>query len=311
MLLSNKNINIKNIVLYKICLKKYKKIENRIRRKAKKQKSKLLLLLIKIIFVILILLCIMLIIYKIYNKYKYIQDDLTIVSAYYKIKSKNKDEEYYDWIRNFVLLNKSIVFFSNKEFMPTLKQLRPKELHYKSVFIELEMEDFYSNITFYNDFKETFHRDPENKYHRVPLYLIWAEKASFVKKVILRNYFRSKCFYWVDAGYFRVNKNDMQKFVINNWPSTKQCFRDNRVLFGQVRSFSENEKKSIVNFDRYAHKRLKRKLNVIGGIFGGQKQNLLKFCDLYYDAIRLLLKINYLLVKIKIFLLMLLLLILM
>ena len=37
--------------------------------------------------------------------------------------------------------------------MPTLKQLRPKELHYKSVFIELEMEDFYSNITFYNDFK--------------------------------------------------------------------------------------------------------------------------------------------------------------
>ena len=65
MLLANKNINIKNIVIYKICLKKYKKIENRIRRKAKKQKSKLLLLLIKIIFVILILLYILFINYTI------------------------------------------------------------------------------------------------------------------------------------------------------------------------------------------------------------------------------------------------------
>ena len=154
MLLANKNNNnVKNIVIYKICLKKYKKIENRIRRKAKKQKSKLLLLLIKIIFVILILLYILLIIYKLYNKYKYIQDDLTIVSAYYKIKSKNKDEEYYDWIRNFVLLNKSIVFFTNKEFMPTIKKLRPKELYYKTVFIELEIEEFYSYKNFYNKFQ--------------------------------------------------------------------------------------------------------------------------------------------------------------
>ena len=283
--INNSNISLIND------LKKKKRFIRKKKSKKKSNKSKLKShIFLFIIFVILFIVGISLISYKLYNLYKYKQDDLTIVTAYYKIKSKFKAEVYYNWINNFVLLNKSIVFFSNKEFMPTLKQLRPKELHYKSVFIELEMEDFYSNITFYNDFKETFHRDPENKYHRVPLYLIWAEKASFVKKVILRNYFRSKCFYWVDAGYFRVNKNDMQKFVINNWPSTKQCFRDNRVLFGQVRSFSENEKKSIVNFDRYAHKRLKRKLNVIGGIFGGQKKNLLKFCDLYYDAIRLFIK---------------------
>ena len=100
--------------------------------------------------------------YGIFNMFKYQEDDLTLVSAYYRIKSKFTSNHYLNWLSNIVMLNKSFVFFTNKEFMPTLKLLRPKELHYKSVFIELEMEDFYSNITFYNDFKETFHRDPEN-----------------------------------------------------------------------------------------------------------------------------------------------------
>ena len=222
------------------------------------------------------------------NKYK--QDDLTLITAYYKIKSKHKPEEYYEWINNFVLLNKSIVFFSNKEFMPILKGLRPKELYYKTVFIELEMEEFYSYKNFYNEFKESFKIDEENTYHTVPLYLVWAEKATFVKKVISRNYFRSKCFYWVDVGFFRISRNEMQKFVINNWPSTTQCFRDNRLLLGQVKSFSESEKKDIINFDEYAHKRLRRYVNVVGTIFGGQEKNFLKFIDLYYAAIRLFIK---------------------
>ena len=104
---------------------------------------------------------------------------MTIVSAYYKIKSKNKDEEYYDWIRNFVLLNKSIVFFTNKEFMPTIKKLRPKELYYKTVFIELEIEEFYSYKNFYNKFQESFKIDFENIYHTVPLYLIWQKNQLF------------------------------------------------------------------------------------------------------------------------------------
>ena len=47
-------------------------------------------------------------------KLKYEQDDLTIVTAYYKIKSKHSVEEYLNWINNIVLLNKSIVFSPTK-----------------------------------------------------------------------------------------------------------------------------------------------------------------------------------------------------
>ena len=261
-------------------------------KEKKKSRKFLLFLFIKFFSLFFILLLFIFINYKLNNTYKYKQDDITIISAYYKMKSKHKFEDYYNWINNFVLLNKSIVFFSNKEFMPIIKELRPKEFYYKTIFIELEMEEFYSYKNFYKDFEEALKIDLERRYHSVPLYLIWAEKASFVKQVILQNYFRSKCFYWVDAGYFRMNKNDMQKFVINGWPSTKQCFRDNRVLFGQVKEYSESDMKNIINFDRAAHRKLKRNTNVIGGIFGGQKINVLKFIDLYYNAIRLFIKHN-------------------
>ena len=65
------------------------------------------------------------------------------------MKSKHSSEKYLQWISNFVLLNKSLVFFTSKEFMPIIKKLRPKELYYKTKFIELEIEDFYTYKNFY------------------------------------------------------------------------------------------------------------------------------------------------------------------
>ena len=56
------------------------------------------------------------------NTIQYQQDNLTIVSAYYKIKSKRKPRQYKDFLHNFIMLNKSIVFFTNKRFMSRLKK---------------------------------------------------------------------------------------------------------------------------------------------------------------------------------------------
>ena len=241
------------------------------------------------IFIFIIYISIVIVFNKYIKNYKYKQDDLTLVSAYYKIKSKHLPEEYLKWLNNLVMLNKSFVFFTSKKFMHTLKKMRPKELYYKTVFIELEIEDFYSYIYFYKQFKHSFQIDIENSYHTIPLYLIWAEKCMFLKKAILNNYFNSKCFYWIDAGYFREDKKNMRKYL-NNWPSTKKCFKDNRLLMGQVKNFSEIEKKNIVNFDYAAHKRLERHLNVAGNFFGGQIRNTIKFINFYYEALRLFIK---------------------
>ena len=115
------------------------------------------------------------------------KDDLTIVTAYYKIKSKHSFPEYLRRLKNFVKLNHSIVFFASKTFIKIIKRMRPRNLHYKTIFIEMEMEDFYSYKNFRKEFNESFYIDIENSYHTFPLYLVWAEKCSFLKKAIINN----------------------------------------------------------------------------------------------------------------------------
>lgn len=215
----------------------------------------------------------------------YQQDDLTLVTAYYRIKSKHTPEEYLAWIKKFVLLNKSIVFFSNKEFMPTLKELRPIELHKKSVFIEIEMEDFYSYKNFFDSFTELYKDDFEKNIHNVLLYTIWAEKCTFLKKAITQNYFRSKCFYWIDIGYFSDDNVNMTN-LINDWPKLDQCFGDEKIIMGTVRNYTESEKENFVKFDPGEHYRFPRTINTCGCFFGGQIKNTLKFIEYYYDAVR-------------------------
>lgn len=245
------------------------------------------------IFTIIIFIHLSIFIYLFENKnnderIEYSHDELTIVSAYYKIKSKFKHSVYLDWIKNFIMLNKSMVIFTNNKFIPHLKKLRPKKFHNKTVFLELEMEDFYSYKNFYDKFKESFKIDFEKKYHTIPLYLIWAEKCNFMKIAIQNNYFRSKCFYWIDIGYFR-EQGDIDKYS-NNWPSLKKCLGDKRLLMGQVNNFSSIEKEKILRFDFDAHIRLRKNYNVIGGIFGGQYENIFKFINLYYATLRLFIK---------------------
>ena len=218
---------------------------------------------------------------------KFKQDDLTIVTAYYKIKSKHLYSEYLKRLKDFVKLNHSIVFFTSKTYINTIKKMRPKNLYYKTIFIEMELEDFYSYKKFGKEFNESFYIDRENSYHTVPLYLIWAEKCSFLKKAILNNYFNSKCFYWVDAGLF-MKPHLIDKYI--NWPSTKKCFENPRVLINSIRKINNSERKDILNFDLKAHKQFQRKTNVAGGIFGGQPKYLLKFIYYYYYTIKLFIR---------------------
>lgn len=225
---------------------------------------------------------------KNYETFSLQQDDLTIVSAYYKIKSKRKPRQYKDWLNNFLVINQSIVFFTNKKNIQLIKTIRPKQFYNKTVFIEKEIEEFYSYNNFKNEFEESFKFDFEKRYHTVSLYLIWAEKCYFLKKAILNNYFNSSCFYWIDAGYFRKS-NEIHKYL-NNWPSTKKCYEDPRILMGLVNDFDDLEKRKIINFDIQAHQRLQKFHNVIGGIFGGKKINILKFIEYYYSTIRLFIK---------------------
>ena len=137
---------------------------------------------------------------------QYTQDNVTLVSAFYIMKSKFSLYTYIKWLNNLLQLNSSIVFFTEKAFMKIAKNLRPKNLYNKTIFIEMEMKDFFSYFKYGKYFIKSFEIDLENGYHTIPLYLIWAEKCMFLKKVIQHNFFFFFCFYWIDSGWFRKSE---------------------------------------------------------------------------------------------------------
>lgn len=215
-------------------------------------------------------------------------DDVTIVSAYFKIISKHSFSEYSEWISNFLQINRSMVFFIDSLYYQEIISKRPKEYRDKTIWIKTTLTDFYSYKNYFNEFNQTYNIDLEKSIHSVPLYLIWAEKVNFVKIAILKNFYKSKCFYWFDAGCFR-DRNNIKNYI-NGWPSEEKCFEDGRVLFNEVINYSNFFKDKIISFDIEAHNFWRKYCNVDGSSFGGQTDYLLKFNSLYYKTLNSFLK---------------------
>ena len=102
--------------------------------------------------------------------------------------------------------------------------------------------------------------------------MIWAEKVHFVKCAIEMNPFQSDSFLWVDIGCFREPS-------VLQWPN--KALIPKKVLTLLVTPFEEEElqctKETLPSF---------LTTNRIGAtIFGGGKEALLRYHDLYYEMV--------------------------
>ena len=211
------------------------------------------------------------------------QDNITIVTGYQRIKSKHRFSLYNDWITNLLKINKSLIFFVDRTIAKKIINKRPKEYLNKTIWILVSIEEFYSYKNFFKEFKQSHLIDIESFRHNAILYTTWAEKCIFLKAAAIKNYFNSKCFYWVDAGNFR-NSSNIQNYI--NWPSTKKCFEDGRVVINEKKKVSNYIKNGLKRFDIKIHKEFQRNYNVDASTFGGQRNYVIQFSDAYYDTIR-------------------------
>lgn len=118
----------------------------------------------------------------------YKQDNITLVTALYMIKSKRSIKYYINWMDKLLKINASFIFYAHKSLIDIAKEMRPLNLLNKTNFIVLEMDEFYSYKKFGLEFQETFKLELEHKdLLHPPLYLVWAEKCSFLKKAIKNN----------------------------------------------------------------------------------------------------------------------------
>lgn len=240
-----------------------------------------------LIFLNIELLIIYLLPFKLIRK-KYPQDNITLVTALFKIESnRHYFKEYLNWVNNLLSINSSIVFFIDKEIASQIKYKRPDIYRNKTIWIEEKLSNLYSYKHFKKEFIETYKIDKSKKIHNVELFTIWAEKCFFLKKCIYNNYFNSKCFYWIDAGYFR--EKNMTNYL-NNWPSIKKCNNDPRVIINGIRIIKNEEMQGLKSFDNKTHYSFMNNINVGAALFGGNSHYLLRFIYLYYKTLKLFIK---------------------
>lgn len=201
----------------------------------------------------------------------------TIVTAYYRVKSKHSNAEYDEWIKTFAgTLENPVVFFGEAEWCKKFKAMRgDKPTRCVTLpFSELPC----AGLT---DWNEVWQNDKFKHLHTPDLYVVWNSKPSLVKNAISLNPFSSEIFAWVDVGCFRI-KNEASLF--RQWPTDAKLatVRHNRITLLQVEPFLANDSildKNGLPADFHGANRIG------GGIMVGNQSAWLAWEEAYYDML--------------------------
>ena len=190
--------------------------------------------------------------------------DVTVVTAFYPMKSKFQPTQYIDWIKPFWSQVKcNTVFFTSEEYAPYIQSIC-------SLSIKVITMDF-SEIEAYKKFSKDFWLGEEEKDHETnhsaDLYAIWYEKKEFVKKAIVMNLFLTNKFVWCDAGICRSEGwiPHIQLFPLSH------KIPEDKFLILKITDFEKEED-------------LKFKNSVGGGILAGTKEKWFEFSE-QYDSV--------------------------
>lgn len=167
--------------------------------------------------------------------------ELTIVTAYYNIKSKFPNDTYIGWMRKMLhSIQAPIVIYTDKNSRDILeKECLCSTRQYRTQIIEVEINDMRA-YQFKDQFNQTYQIDLYKDKHSTELYMIWAEKSEMIRKVAEDNPFKSDVFLWCDIGYFRDVKDIS---TLSLWPSTKnlEVDRVNMLLLEPFKEGDQNE----------------------------------------------------------------------
>lgn len=145
---------------------------------------------------------------------------VTVVSAYYEIPSKHSPAEYLQWTEHLVRIDCHLVLFCEGAMnCGRFRRLRPDDPTCLVIEWPLAQTDMASLESMWRD---QITKDPEFHLHRSHwLYIVWAQKAWFVKKAEELDPFGSDLFLWMDAGAFR----DPARLPLfeKGWPSLERA----------------------------------------------------------------------------------------
>ena len=190
---------------------------------------------------------------------------VTIVSCYYRVKSKHSHSKYNEWIRIFLSnLRNNIVIFTSDDLVDYLKQIGRANTNMLIITKEFEDIDIFKQ---YNIWDQQYDMDPQKNIRTKECYVIWNSKMNFLKEAIELNPFKSDKFVWTDIGCLRDKRYCN---YIANYPLYKNI---------------SNDKLDIVLIKPYTNLNqsvFQNEVHLAGAIFGSSKEILLKIIPLYY-----------------------------
>jgi hypothetical protein len=131
---------------------------------------------------------------------------VTIVTAYFKMPSKEPPEQYDKWMANMLGVNDAMVLFTSASMVPQITKLRAHAKN-RTHIVSFELNGTLAATEYSQQFwQEQLNMDPEKEIHRsYQLFWVWLSKSYFVTKAIEANPFVSDIFVWSDIGAFRNN----------------------------------------------------------------------------------------------------------
>lgn len=122
-----------------------------------------------------IILCISLIVYLLFKNKKaepMTMDNITVVSGYWQVKNKYKNDKYNDWFKNTLNINQRYIFFCEKDKNDYIKSFRGG---LDTIFIDYPVSNFYTNQFSSNAWIDKTHVPSKE------LGMIWNEKIHMLK----------------------------------------------------------------------------------------------------------------------------------
>lgn len=220
----------------------------------------------------------------------------TLVTCYYKLKSKFNEEVYRKWMSELLnnVNNFNLVIYTNEESKQILETIIDKYNKKIKVLIK-EYHEF--NTWCYNDLWINNHEKNNTLNHNSfwdtdwKLNMLWSEKIHFVYEVKSKKIFETEWYGWCDIGYFRGG-NNLNSTQIREWPNKEKISVLNKFkiyygLPGDRKIFNQYVRMLLDKNDIGIPKKLLpvNQISIAGGFFLCHHDNIEWWNKTYYTRL--------------------------
>lgn len=210
------------------------------------------------------------------------KNNYTLVTAYFDLTKchdasseiKKKDGNYYlNHAKGCLSIDRNMVIFCDPEYEQSIWNIRPKNLHSKTLVIPISFEDMkmtkYRSKIIQNRIDNPYHFDNRNT---ASYYLLCMARYDAIKHVIDRNPFNSTHFAWINICIERMGPKNLENL--------DQALNQYRNKFSTCYINYIPPHFTLYLKDYYSWGRC----SLCSGFFTGNKENMYTFCNKIEEA---------------------------